>query len=235
MKNGIVCNLLFAFLVFGIFSVSANGDAGSSSTAVEPQDGEKELRMRENKEVREVNEGAAAEIEKIKAARRTRYIDEELGYVPDVNLVTSEELAAIEKEREQREKAIRARFGDSGAKEQPQPVQQKERPSGAERADVRPAMPVPAARGTVTGIVLYNNKGAALIAGEIVRENDTVMGVKVTKINRDNVEFEKQGRKWIQEVGQAPQPGMWEEPSKAEKKASPAQPSAGPAKAKPGR
>jgi hypothetical protein len=60
--------------------------------------------------------------------------------------------------------------------------------------------------------VYYEDKGAALIAGEVVRENDVLMGVKVVRILPDYVEFEKQGNKWKQQVGQFPSAGVWEQP-----------------------
>ena len=67
----------------------------------------------------------------------------------------------------------------------------------------------------VKGVVFYENKGAALIAGEVVRENDVVMGVKVVKILPDYVEFEKQGNQWKQQVGQMPPPAVWEQPQQS--------------------
>lgn len=215
MKNGIVFNLMFRVFasVFcaGIFPLSARG----SDTNALSGDVVEELRLRVDKAIKEVNDAALAEIEKVKAARRTRYIDEELGYVPDVNLVSDEELSAIEKQRAEKERVIRARFGGD--------IISQEQPAVGRQIEVRPAMPAPAARGTVTGIVLYNNKGAALVAGEIVRENDTVLGVKVVRILSDYVEFEKEGKTWTQEVGQPPPASVWEQPAPPGKQSSPAQ------------
>lgn len=54
--------------------------------------------------------------------------------------------------------------------------------------------------GVVTGIVYSEDKQLALIDREIVRHGDTVHGVKVVKIHRDNVEFEKNGKVWKQKV-----------------------------------
>jgi hypothetical protein len=237
MKNRAVLNLMFtAFaLVFcaGLFSLSAKG----SDTDALSGDDSQELRLREDTAVREANDAALAEIENIKAVRRTRYIDEELGYVPDVNLVSSDELDAIETERAEKEKAVRARFGyDINSLEQEQAAMPQGQTAGSRRAEVRPSVSAPAVvRGTVTGIVLYNNKGAALIAGEIVRQNDTLMGVKVVRIMPDYVEFNKNGKTWKQEVGQPPPVSIWEPPASPVKPASPAQRPSTTSNTKPGR
>ncbi len=173
---------------------------------------DEELRLREDATVREVNETAQAEIEQIKAARRTRYIDEELGYVPDVNLISSDELAAIEKQRAEKEKTIRTRFGyDINSLEQLEAGVSQEQTAGVSRK--APARIKPVAPGTVTGIAFCDNNGAALIGDEIVRENDIVLGVKVVRITPDYVEFERQGKKWKQEVGESPPPSIWEQPA----------------------
>ncbi len=212
MKIGAELNLKLSFFAIAfcvcLFSISAGAsDADTDDTS---WGGVKELRHREDTAVREVNEAALSEIEKIKAAKRRRYIDEELGYVPDVNLISSSELAAIEKQRKEREKAIRSRYSYD--------INSLEREEAGEVSDVawknRSRVPVkPVALGTVTGIVLYNDKGAVLVAGEIAHENDIVLGIKVVKITSDYAEFEKRGKTWIQEVGEAPPPAVWEKPT----------------------
>jgi hypothetical protein len=233
MKNRAVLNLMFtAFaIVFcaGLFSLSARG----SDTDAVSGDNVVELEIREDAAVREANDAALAEIENIKAARRTRYIDEELGYVPDVNLVTSEELDAIETERAEKENAVRARYEYD--------INSVERQRAGEMSDVKwkeqaPAPVVkPVELGTVTGIVLYNNQGAALVAGKIARENDTVLGIKVVRIMADYVEFNKNGKTWKQEVGQSPPASVWEPPAPPVKPASPAQRPSATSNPKPGR
>ena len=69
--------------------------------------------------------------------------------------------------------------------------------------------------GIVTGIVFCNNRGAALVTGEVVRENNKVLDVKVVRITAEFVEFEKQGSKWRQVVGQAPPASFWEQPQQS--------------------
>lgn len=54
--------------------------------------------------------------------------------------------------------------------------------------------------GTVVGI-LYNEKGpSALINHQLVYQGDVIKGVKILKIDRDKVKFEKNGRKWTQKM-----------------------------------
>ena len=54
--------------------------------------------------------------------------------------------------------------------------------------------------GVVTGIGYAEEGSSAVICYEIVHEGDTIHGVKVVKIHRDKVEFEKNGKKWAQGV-----------------------------------
>ena len=53
----------------------------------------------------------------------------------------------------------------------------------------------------VTGIVYSEDKPSAIIDRNVVHEGQTVHGVKVVKISRSRVEFEKQGSRWSQSVG----------------------------------
>jgi hypothetical protein len=50
------------------------------------------------------------------------------------------------------------------------------------------------------GILYSEDNPSALIGETIVREGDIIDGVKVVKINRDTVEFEKDGEKWTQQA-----------------------------------
>jgi hypothetical protein len=236
MKNRAVLNLMFTAFAIVFCSVLFPLSARGFDTDDVSGDGVGELQLREDAAVREANDAALAEIENIKAIRRTRYIDEELGYVPDVNLVSSDKLAAIETQRAGKEKAVRARFGYDINSLKENIGEPEGQTAGSQGAEIRPAVSSPAvARGTVTGIVLCNNRGAALIAGEIVRQNDTLMGVKVARILPDYVEFEKLGKTWKQEVGQTPPASVWEPPAPPVKQSTPAQRPSTTSNPKPGR
>ena len=64
---------------------------------------------------------------------------------------------------------------------------------------------VTAARyGTVNGIVYEKNKPVAVIDNNIVCEGAIIHRVRVVKIYKDKVEFEKNGNKWTQQVKQRP-------------------------------
>lgn len=53
---------------------------------------------------------------------------------------------------------------------------------------------------TVKGIVLSGDKSSAIIDNQIVREGEEILGATVVKINKDSVEFEKNGKSWKQRV-----------------------------------
>jgi len=52
----------------------------------------------------------------------------------------------------------------------------------------------------VKGIVHSEKSPSAVIGDQIVHEGDKISGVTILKINRDNVEFEINGKKWTQKV-----------------------------------
>ena len=54
--------------------------------------------------------------------------------------------------------------------------------------------------GVVAGTLWSADSSSALINNEIVREGDIVDGVKVVKIDKGMVEFEKNGERWTQRV-----------------------------------
>ena len=60
----------------------------------------------------------------------------------------------------------------------------------------------------VNGILYTIENSSALIDGHIVREGDTIYGVKIIKIDQTKVEFEKNGKTWEQRVRQWPDP-VW--------------------------
>jgi hypothetical protein len=59
-------------------------------------------------------------------------------------------------------------------------------------------------RGLITGIMCTEEYSSAIIDGEIVREGDTIHGVKVVKIYKDKVEFEKGSKRWAQHPQEQP-------------------------------
>ena len=56
----------------------------------------------------------------------------------------------------------------------------------------------------VTGITYAEEDPSAVVGYDIVHEGDTIRGVKVVKIYRDKVEFEKDDKRWTQGVQDKP-------------------------------
>jgi hypothetical protein len=63
--------------------------------------------------------------------------------------------------------------------------------------------------GMVTGIIYSAEDSAVLLNGEIVCEGSVVRGVRIVKIHRNKVEFEKNGRVWYQGVMTKPDSDWW--------------------------
>ena len=53
---------------------------------------------------------------------------------------------------------------------------------------------------TVKSILYSEDKSSVVIGNKIVHEGEQVRGVRIIKINKDNVEFEMNGKMWSQEV-----------------------------------
>ena len=56
------------------------------------------------------------------------------------------------------------------------------------------------AKPIVNGIVFNETNPSAIVGSQIVHVNETVAGATITKINKDSVEFEADGKNWIQKV-----------------------------------
>ena len=50
------------------------------------------------------------------------------------------------------------------------------------------------------GILYSEDNSSAMVGNKIVKEGDIIDGVKVVKINKDTVEFEKDGQRWTQQT-----------------------------------
>jgi len=166
-----------------------------------------DIARRAEEQVQEVNEAYQLEKEKLETIKREQYFEDNKEETTK-NLLSKDTIEALENKRAENERAIRKKAGSTIESIATGQANQEETPRAAAP---RPASQT-SSRGMVKGIVFCENKGAALIAGEVVKENDVVMGVKITKILPDYVEFEKQGNQWKQQVGQFPPPTVWEQP-----------------------
>lgn len=239
MKNGALVNRIFsAFaaavftsLIFAVVGLAAENPGASIDEKRQAIENYykgliDEIQRRTESSVVEINDTGDAERQKAEAIKRTRSA-EDLHQERTGQILSTDELSEYEKERAQRETDIRNRAQSEIKYLQDRKARELESlVSSNTGSDVRRVPPGPVlALGTVTGIVYYNNSGAALISGEVVRENDVVMDVKIIKILPDYVQFEKQGKKWRQMVGRTPPASVWE---KKQKPKSATQSSAGP-------
>jgi hypothetical protein len=60
------------------------------------------------------------------------------------------------------------------------------------------------ATGQVTGIIHSDDKPSAVIGSSLVHEGDTLYGVRIVKVNSNNVEFEMDGQTWSQRLREKP-------------------------------
>ena len=62
--------------------------------------------------------------------------------------------------------------------------------------------------GLVTGILLSHDRPAAIIGTQLFYEGDVTCGIRIVKIHKDKVEFEKNDQTWTQAIQQPP-PNHW--------------------------
>jgi hypothetical protein len=216
--------LTFVVVIFaGLFSTVvclAAEDSDSENVAASGGNGLTELQMRVESSITEINDSTRAAKEQAKAEKRQLYFEDNHEW-PIGEVLSKEDLDKFERMRTEKEEAVRdrAEYDIKYLEEQKAAAPQISGIELKETTRPRPVMP-----GTVTGVVFYEGKGAALVLGDIVRESDVISGIKVIRIVPGSVEFEKQGRKWKQEVGQEPPLGLWEQKDKA---GAPKQSSAG--------
>ncbi len=60
--------------------------------------------------------------------------------------------------------------------------------------------------GVITGITYNENKSFAIIGTNIVSEGEDIDGIKIVKIYPDKVEFEKDGKRWTQDMNESSGP-----------------------------
>ncbi len=81
--------------------------------------------------------------------------------------------------------------------------------SGQSKSASKPAAkPSPGSTyGQVQAIAYGKGRASAVIEGRIRYEQDSIRGVKIVRIDRESVRFEKDGKYWTQAVGEQPGPG----------------------------
>ncbi len=221
MKNLVV---FFALAIFACVFITGISAAADISKAGAKQDVKKQkpyteypgeigdIARQAEAEVKDINQAYEQEKENLDTVKHEQYFEdykeEKAG-----SLLSQNDIASLEAKRAKEEKAIRTKtayeINDLVAE---QAAQQKAPAAGAGFRAPRTS------KGTVQGIVFCENKGAALINSEVVKQDDVIMGVKVVKIAPDFVEFDKQGKQWKQQVGETPSAEVWEsaQPQKPE-------------------
>jgi hypothetical protein len=225
MNNQLINNLMAKFFAVAIFAcvismgivmaadeseAVPNTDAQEQSSYTENPGEIGDIARRAEAKIKEINEVSELEKEQLETIKREQYFEDNKEETTK-SLLSNEDIAAIENKRVQNENAIRTKAGyhiESLAAEQP--AAQEVSPTASLRSASQTS-----SRGMVKGIVFYEGKGAALITGDVIREGDEVLGVKITKITPDSVEFDKKGNQWKQQVGQFPPPAVWEQPQQS--------------------
>ena len=66
--------------------------------------------------------------------------------------------------------------------------------------------------GLVRSIIYTITDSSVLINNKVVKEGEKIHGIRIVKIYPNKIEFEKNGKRWIQRVCQKPDPA-WNEPN----------------------
>ena len=68
-------------------------------------------------------------------------------------------------------------------------------------------------KGIIGGILYVDEDSTISIDGQVLKNGDTIYGVKVVKIYRKKVKFDKNGLQWEQRIRERPNPA-WENDEK---------------------
>ena len=197
--------ILAAVVLAGLFAAGICLAADNTDTDADTDawdDNSFEVPKSVQEEIVQIKEFSQAEKEKLEAMKRQQYLDN-FHDEPAGSLLSEADINKIDRQTEERENAI---IAIAKVRAEPNPAYTSSPPE-----QLRPHLPAKSYKeGTVTGIMFYMDKGAAIVLGDVIREGDVVRGVTVVKITPKYVEFEKQGNKWKQEVGESPPAGVWE-------------------------
>lgn len=195
--------ILAAVVLAGLFAAGICLAADDTDTDTDVWDDDSfEIPKRVQEEIVEIKEFSQAEKEKLEAVKRQQYLDN-FHDEPAGSLLSEADINRIDRQTEERENAI---IAIAKVRAEPNPAYTSTPPE-----PVRHRLPAKSYKeGTVTGIMFYMDKGAAIMLGDVIREGDVVRGVTVVKITPRYIEFEKQGNKWKQGVGESPPAGVWE-------------------------
>jgi len=71
-----------------------------------------------------------------------------------------------------------------------------------------PLISNPRQKGVVNGILVNEERSAAVIDHKLVHEGDVISGIKIVRISQKKIDFEKNGERWTQAVLERPK-AVW--------------------------
>ena len=109
---------------------------------------------------------------------------------------------AADKENPQQDSTAQVQAAEPLQWQKPQPLPAELRNPMKPRASQSVQGPNDSADGQVVvkGIVFSKTNPSAIIDNKIVQQGQTLDGIKIIKINKDSVEFEKDNKRWTQQV-----------------------------------
>lgn len=162
----------------------------------------KKARSRADSDIKEFEDDERAALANTKSMKE-KWLTDIYGFVPDGKALSDEEVESVEKRITEKKKEIKERLKVAIA------TLEREKKylldislAGLEKQlkkDARKPKAAPT-HGVIKGIVYGKKKQSVMIDEKIVNQGETIHGVKVVKIYRDSVEFEKDGKVWKQKV-----------------------------------
>jgi len=164
-----------------------------------------QLRFRAQEKIRQIEKTEKANLAKEELVRKTRFFHD-WKFMPAGPMMSQEQVTLAEQRIAEKKKQIlkdleKEIAGLERQKSYHLNTRFAEIEKRMKQAIVKPRPKPPV--GTVTGIVYSPDKALAVVDGVILHPGDTIEGIYVSRIHKDRVEFEKDGNRWEQTVGQA--------------------------------
>lgn len=173
---------------------------------------QEELKLRAEEKIKQVEEAERANLAKIEEIKKNQYYQTHGVFLRD-GLLSQKEVASAEKRIAQEKESILTELERDiqRLEEQRNYTLNNQLPYQETRLKKELLSPKPEPPlGTVTGIVYGEDKQTALINHKIVKPGDVLDGIKIVAIHKDGVEFEKDGKIWMQRPGQSPGNFDWQ-------------------------
>ncbi len=159
------------------------------------------LQARADKQIKQLERAETQQLQRQALIERQRRINY-WGFADPETLISAQKQEATKNRIDGRKQAIQMKLAAAMENLEKKKVADLKRLADRPPKASQTTTPQPKTRGLVTGIVYSTDTPLILLDNQICGEGESKDGVKIVKIQRDKVEFEKDDERWFQRIGQ---------------------------------